>query len=487
MGRSPHATPRVLVVEPDPRERQALVGELSRAGLEPRARRSLAGIRPSGWDVVLARWPTELPEEPPPARRPWIVALVEAGVEGVIENALAAGCDDCLVTPAEPGEAALRSRIGLLARAGRPADLAPGGVDPLTRLRDHAGFRSAIEAEAALDGPLGLVLVDVTGLSRINAAVGPAVADGALREVARRLAALAGPADALGRVDGGTFAWLLPGADLEQTRDAGTRARRAVAAIHIAHWGPLTVATGIAARGAGQLGASALYREAETTLRRAEASDADAAIGDADGAATRAARALAMAITTKDPAIDHHSTRVAELTVRIGTALGWRGPRLARMHSAALLHDVGKLAIRQEILSKSGPLTPGERADMRRHPEVGAAIVRQVLGPDEARWVRHHHERWDGGGYPDGLAGEDIPEEARVIAIADAWDAMTAGRVYRAPVESARAAAEMRRCAGAQFWTPGVRALLDVVAAMGGLVEEEEPEQVSVRPLASSG
>ncbi len=249
-------------------------------------------------------------------------------------------------------------------------------------------------------------------------------------------------------------------------------AHRDLGAIEIPGWGGLPISIGVAAaESAVGDGASALHRASELALADAKRLGVGLRLAPASEPASTpeadpAMRALVMAITTKDPQIDRHSARVADLCVRLGAALGWRRERLARLRAAALLHDVGKLAIRQEVLAKEGPLDEGERADMRRHAEVGAAIVAEVLSPEQGRWVRAHHERWDGLGYPDGLLGERIPPEARLMAVADAWDAMTAGRVYRPAVTCGEALTEMRDCAGAQFWPVAVRALADVV---GGL------------------
>jgi HD-GYP domain-containing protein (c-di-GMP phosphodiesterase class II) len=118
---------------------------------------------------------------------------------------------------------------------------------------------------------------------------------------------------------------------------------------------------------------------------------------------------------------------------------------------AASLHDLGKLAIPEEILRKPGPLTDAERLVLERHPQIGYRML-ESLGVDPvADWVLHHHERWDGAGYPSGLAGEAIPLGARVIFVADAFDAMTSDRVYRRKLSIDDALAELERCAGTQF------------------------------------
>jgi response regulator RpfG family c-di-GMP phosphodiesterase len=136
---------------------------------------------------------------------------------------------------------------------------------------------------------------------------------------------------------------------------------------------------------------------------------------------------------------------------------------LARL--AGSLHDLGKLAIPEEILRKPGKLTEAERLVLERHPQIGFRML-ESLGVDPvADWVLRHHERWDGSGYPDGLAGDDIPLGARIIFVADAFDAMTSDRIYREPVSIEDAILELERCAGSQFDPDVVHAFLAEVGA----------------------
>jgi HD-GYP domain-containing protein (c-di-GMP phosphodiesterase class II) len=134
------------------------------------------------------------------------------------------------------------------------------------------------------------------------------------------------------------------------------------------------------------------------------------------------------------------------------------------MRVAGILHDIGKLAVADAVLHKPGALTDAEWEDVRRHSEVGARILTHAGLPDVASWVLAHHERWAGGGYPHGTAGESIPLEARILAVADSYEAMTAVRPYRsAPLSEAAARIELRRCAGTQFDPAVVDAFLAVL------------------------
>lgn len=178
----------------------------------------------------------------------------------------------------------------------------------------------------------------------------------------------------------------------------------------------------------------------------------------------RAMRALAWAVDSRDPNTYEHSERVANLAVTIASALGRTHERCIQLREAGIVHDVGKIAVPDAILLKDGRLTDAEMDEMKRHPEVGAKIVADVLSADQAVWVRGHHERWDGRGYPDGLAGEEIPEEARVLALADAFDVMRSARTYKEARDPPGRWGEARAKLGSQFWPVAVEALERLVA-----------------------
>jgi putative nucleotidyltransferase with HDIG domain len=161
---------------------------------------------------------------------------------------------------------------------------------------------------------------------------------------------------------------------------------------------------------------------------------------------------LAAAIDARDRVTGSHAMRLPTMAERLARAVGLDDEAVDVIRRAALLHDVGKIGIPDRILLKVGALSDEEMSQMRRHPVLGAAIVSQVPGlRSSVPIIRHHHERWDGGGYPDRLAGEAIPLGARILAIVDTYDAMTSPRRYRAPQSPAAACAELQACAGKQF------------------------------------
>jgi len=162
--------------------------------------------------------------------------------------------------------------------------------------------------------------------------------------------------------------------------------------------------------------------------------------------------ALASAQAARDPATAAHCTRVTDLALTLAGWMGWDPVELERLRVGARLHDIGKVMISQRILGKRGPLSPHELAEIRTHPTAGVRLIAPVAPAQDAiPYVLYHHERWDGTGYPTRRPGGDVPEGARLLAIVDAFDAMTSTRPYRRALPSYHALAEIERCSGTQF------------------------------------
>lgn len=166
-------------------------------------------------------------------------------------------------------------------------------------------------------------------------------------------------------------------------------------------------------------------------------------------------------LETHDPDSAGHADRVTALALRIADALRTGAGRVDAIRTGGPLHDVGKLAVDPSILRKPGALDPDEVETIRRHPELGVDMLEGALRHG-LECVLHHHERWDGTGYPHGLAGDEIPIEARIVALADAYDAMTSDRPYRAALSHEEAVAEVSRCAGTQFDPQVAEAFLQI-------------------------
>ena len=370
-------------------------------------------------------------------------------------------------------------------------------TDPLTGLGNHRHFHERLERELQTAHerrlPLTLCLVDVDDFKRINDRFGHPAGDRVLSRLATRLRQT-GEAFRLG---GDEFALLLPGYDEAAALTAASSVVDRIAALDLDHVGSVTVSAGLAIspQHAGdrdeliRLADSALYWAKEYGKNRVRAYRPDVielaelkrlASGPDRAARFRAAASLARAVDARDVYTGSHSQRVAELAARTARRLGLPDEEVELTRLAASLHDLGKLAIPEEILRKPGPLTEPERIVLERHPQIGFRML-ESLGVDPvADWVLHHHERWDGSGYPDGLPGERIPLGARIIFVADAYDAMTSERVYRRRVAPDEAVAELDRCSGTQFDPCIVRALAE------GLGLEATPmEPVRAAALAS--
>lgn len=161
---------------------------------------------------------------------------------------------------------------------------------------------------------------------------------------------------------------------------------------------------------------------------------------------------IAALLDARDGATSAHSRAVMECAVAIAAEMGLDDEQVEIVRVAALLHDVGKIAVADALLRKPGPLTEQEWVAMREHPAIAQRLLGRLPLPAEAvAAIRHHHERYDGSGYPDCLAGDDIPLAARIVAIADAWNAMISDRPYRPRMSAAEARAEIRRCSGTHF------------------------------------
>lgn len=196
--------------------------------------------------------------------------------------------------------------------------------------------------------------------------------------------------------------------------------------------------------------------------------------------------ALCQAVETKDFYTRGHSERVSRGAVMIATEIGMRPERVGAISYAGMLHDVGKLGVPTSVLQKRGSLTDDEFAAIQLHPMRGLDIVREIGFLDEAlAGIMHHHERIDGRGYPMGLAGDEIPEFARVLSVADAFDSMTSDRSYRGARPVPEAVAELRRCAGKQFDPVFVDAFVTAIERDGWTPPESAPAEEPLRTIES--
>jgi diguanylate cyclase (GGDEF)-like protein/putative nucleotidyltransferase with HDIG domain len=341
-------------------------------------------------------------------------------------------------------------------------------TDPLSGLGNHRSFQERLKHELlraeAEDEPFTLCMLDVDDFKRINDLYGHPVGDRVLARVGSRLRQN-GEAFRLG---GDEFALLLPGVTADEALSTAASVLARIGSLELADVGSVTASAGVAGFPHQafdrdeliRLADSALYWAKEHGKNRVHVYRPDVvelaelrrlAHGPDRAARFRAAASLAKAVDARDTYTGSHSTRVAELSAWIAHRLGLDREHIELTRLAGSLHDLGKLAIPEEILRKPGPLTDPERLVLQRHPEIGHRML-ESLGVDPvAEWVLHHHERWDGTGYPERLRGDEIPLGARIIFVADAYDAMTSDRAYRGRLTPREAIEELERCSGTQF------------------------------------
>jgi diguanylate cyclase (GGDEF)-like protein len=352
-------------------------------------------------------------------------------------------------------------------------------IDNLTTLGNHRAFEEdlelALDQAAQLGQPLSLALLDLDGLKQVNDQHGHQAGDECIRSLATVLAQ-AGTEVGAYRIGGDEFALIVPG---RRAVDTLYLVQHLQSVLAMASSQRPSSATGGAAESAPEIGRDALIRRADLALIQAKRShrrcllyndalepilalpDVIAEQRHTDALAT----ALARAVDAKDAYTHSHCETVSELCALIGQELGLEPARIGKLRLAGLLHDVGKIGITDSILQKPAPLTDAEYEVMKTHTRLGQAIVSAAECPQEAEWILHHHERVDGCGYPDGLIGDQIPLESRIILVADAFEAITADRPYRAHRSPDIALAELRRCAGTQFDARCVEALRSCVEA----------------------
>jgi diguanylate cyclase (GGDEF)-like protein len=355
-------------------------------------------------------------------------------------------------------------------------------TDPLTGLGNHRHFQeqlqSKLESAEQTRLPLSVILLDLDNFKQINDRYGHPAGDKVLAQVAMRLRD-AGQAFRLG---GDEFAVVLPGHGEEAARRVGEKLVRDLGDAETEHGGTVSFSAGVATFPQHGLDRSELVRVADIALYWAKGEGKNRVrvyrpdmpamtqlqrlATDPDRSARlKAAAVLAGAVDARDAYAGSHSQRVGDFAAAVAERLKLPPEEIELIRLAGKLHDLGKLAIPEEILRKRGTLTPREREVLERHPQIGQNMLDPLGIEPVASWVLHHHERWDGDGYPGNLSGERIPIGARIIFAADSFDAMTSDRVYRRALSFDEATEELRRCAGTQFDPVVVAALLDELDA----------------------
>ena len=319
--------------------------------------------------------------------------------------------------------------------------------DSLTGLYNRAYFQE--ELRRLNDGryaPIAVIVCDVDGLKLYNDSFGHLLGDKLIKKAAELLSKTFRAGDVVARIGGDEFVVLLPHVARETVEKAIARLQASIAEAntHTEEF-LLSMSIGMSISQEGQVNLTRLFREADSNMYREKSRR---------GPEIRATiiQTVVRLLEKRDHIADGHTLRVKEMCVRLAEAAGFSAERIENIRLLAEYHDLGKVGIPDKILFKKGPLSVAEKREIQRHSEIGHRIALSVaeIRP-VAEWILKHQEWWDGHGYPLGIAGDDIPMECRILAIADAYDSMTNDRPYRPAMSHEEAMQELQRCAGSQF------------------------------------
>jgi diguanylate cyclase (GGDEF)-like protein/putative nucleotidyltransferase with HDIG domain len=355
-------------------------------------------------------------------------------------------------------------------------------TDTLTGLRNRLALdrQLHVEVERSLlaNQPLSVVIGDLDYFKSVNDRLGHRAGDEALVRAGRVLLQHQRTGTSIARTGGEEFTILLPGATEHEAYLVSERMRLAVEREFRGDPAVLTFSFGIATFPDHGSSADSVLEAADQALYAAKALGRNRCViynpeisaifapeagRGADEVQLGTLVALAEALDLRDTGTSDHSWTVGRYCGLIAAELGLPPERVKRIEVAGVLHDIGKIGLPDAILQKPGPLGKTELAEIRTHPEIGAQILSGRGLEDIREWVFAHHERPDGKGYPCGLPDADIPLEAKILAVADAYEAMTADRVYRAGMDERAARGELLRCSGEQFDSRVVAAFLAVL------------------------
>lgn len=292
--------------------------------------------------------------------------------------------------------------------------------------------------------PLTIVMADMNGLKLINDSLGHTAGDKLLMKTAEVLTKGCRSGDIVARLGGDEFVVLLPNTTSAEAEQLITRIKNAAAKEEVGSIN-LSISFGYSTKNSLEENTEDIVKAAEDQMYRVKLYESPSMRG-------RTINTIISTLNEKNKREEQHSQRVSELCELMGNALQLTEADAKELTSAGLLHDIGKIAMDDSILNKPGELTDSEWEEIKRHPEVGYRILSTVNHMSQmAEYVLAHHERWDGGGYPKGLRGTEIPLQARVIQILDAYESMTSDRSYRSTLTEEEAIIELRQNAGTQF------------------------------------
>jgi diguanylate cyclase (GGDEF)-like protein/putative nucleotidyltransferase with HDIG domain len=359
-------------------------------------------------------------------------------------------------------------------------------TDQQTGLFNRRGFEEALRAEAEraqrTNRSFSVLVADVDGFRRINDSFGPHAGDLAFEYIGAIMRRAKRRIDVAARIGEDEFAILLPETGEHAAYIVAERIRHELKVSFESEPVPLTISIGVANWPVHRGTARSLLAAGEQALLLAKELGGDRSAMYGDNILTRLATAsarkdedkhlvtlmsLAEAVDIRDGGTAAHCQNVGRYAAALARELGLSQEMVERVRCAGVLHDLGKIGVPDAVLQKPGPLNDAEWLEMRKHPEIGAHILEGKDLTDVRQWILEHHERPDGRGYPYGLGAQQVPLEAKIIAVADAFEAMTADRVYRRGIPAAEACDRLRGGAGKQWDS-------DVVEAMIRLVERRD-------------
>jgi diguanylate cyclase len=317
--------------------------------------------------------------------------------------------------------------------------------DDLTGLYNRRFFEAELSRlDVSRNYPMSIIMGDVNGLKLINDSFGHHLGDELLIKAANSLKEGCREDEIIARLGGDEFALILPNCDKTQTKKVVQRIKASLSKQNITSM-ELSISFGYATKTDAEQDIKSILRESENSMYSHK-------LYESSSMRSRTIDLISKTLFEKSAREQVHSKRVSELSVSLAHKLGFNSDQINSIELIALMHDIGKIGIDDVILNKPSHLSVEEYFQMKKHPEIGARILSSVLEFSEiSSSVLQHHENWDGSGYPQGLKGEEINVEARIIAIADAYDAMTSHRTYGKQKTKEEALSEIQRCSGSQF------------------------------------
>jgi diguanylate cyclase (GGDEF)-like protein/PAS domain S-box-containing protein len=329
--------------------------------------------------------------------------------------------------------------------------------DSLTQLYNRTYFEQEMIRLGMSTQPVGIIVCDIDGLKLINDTLGHVKGDDLLNHAATIIKKSCQAHDFIARIGGDEFVILLPGVTHLQLEDTYKKIRNAMIQYNIENpSATLSLSIGYCMRDGNQ-NINETFQEADNIMYRQK-------LHHGQNARSSILQALMKALETRDYIKEGHTKRVGKLGVRLAWKINLSEPQISAIWLLGKFHDVGKVGIPDYLLFKNGPLTVSERSLMQSHCEIGYRIARAASDISHiADYILKHHEWWNGQGYPLGIQGEDIPIESRIIAIADAYDAMTSERSYRKPLSHQQALDELKALSGKQFDPRLIKIFIDML------------------------